>query len=164
MIRIKKYGNRRLYNTETSRYINLDELAALVRGGETVQVVDAATGEDLTRAVLLQVVLEVLHGDVLFPSGLLHRVIRASGDHPAQRFLTQQLGAALSVIDTQMSAMEEQLPWLKAWKAGAGPVGTPGQEPAPEPEPAPSGGGEDLADLRARLAAMEERLKGKRAD
>jgi polyhydroxyalkanoate synthesis repressor PhaR len=55
---IKKYGNRRLYNTFTSRYINLEELAELVRNGNDVQVVDAKSGEDLTRVTLTQVIME----------------------------------------------------------------------------------------------------------
>ena len=55
---IRKYGNRRLYNTATSRYINLDEMADLVRNGNDVQVVDAKTGEDLTRTTLTQIIVE----------------------------------------------------------------------------------------------------------
>ena len=55
---IKKYENRRLYNTLTSQYINQDQVAQLVRDGHDLQVVDAATGEDITRLVLAQIVLE----------------------------------------------------------------------------------------------------------
>ena len=65
MVIIKKYGNRRLYDSARSRYINLEELAAIIRAGEAVQVVDAKTNEDLTHEVLMQVVLEVLKGDAL---------------------------------------------------------------------------------------------------
>ena len=57
MVIIKKYGNRRLYDSARSRYINLEELAAIIRAGEAVQVVDAKTNEDLTHEVLMQVVL-----------------------------------------------------------------------------------------------------------
>ena len=55
---IKKYENRRLYNTAESRYINLEEITALIRKGGDVQVVDAKTGEDLTRPVLTQIVID----------------------------------------------------------------------------------------------------------
>ena len=55
---IKKYGNRRLYDTSTSRYINLEELSDLVRNGNEVKVVDAKTGEDLTRLTLMQIIVE----------------------------------------------------------------------------------------------------------
>jgi len=55
---IKKYGNRRLYDTAGSRYVNLDDLAALVRAGKEVRVVDAKTGRDLTRVILTQIITE----------------------------------------------------------------------------------------------------------
>lgn len=175
MIRIKKYGNRRLYNTETSRYVNLDEIAALIREGEAVQVVDATTGDDLTRAVLLQIVLEVNQGAEIFPPGLLHRIIRSLGDHPAQRFLFQQLGSALSMMDAQIVALEEQFPWMKAGSPGWGAT-KPGAKPESEPEPEPTEEATqqpraegrrpeapdtdaELAALRARLASLEARLK-----
>ena len=54
---IKKYGNRRLYDTAESRYVNLDEIAGLVRRGKDVQVVDAKTGQDLTRVTLTQIIM-----------------------------------------------------------------------------------------------------------
>ena len=55
---IKKYANRRLYDTSGSRYINLEDIAALVRNGKDLQVVDAKTGEDLTRVTLTQIIVE----------------------------------------------------------------------------------------------------------
>src|ERR1041385_1940799 len=55
---IKKYENRRLYDSSSSRYVNLDDVAALIRKGADVQIVDAKTGEDLTRATLTQIILE----------------------------------------------------------------------------------------------------------
>ena len=58
VVLIKKYGNRRLYDTAGSRYVNLDDLAALVRAGKEVRVVDAKTGQDLTRVTLTQIITE----------------------------------------------------------------------------------------------------------
>ena len=58
VILIKKYGNRRLYDTAGSRYVNLDDLAAHVRAGREVRVVDAKTGQDLTRVTLTQIITE----------------------------------------------------------------------------------------------------------
>ncbi len=77
---IKKYENRRLYNTLTSQYINLDQVAQLVRDGHEVRVVDAATGEDLTRLILAQIVMEDAKtpGSV-FPLDILRQMIVASG-------------------------------------------------------------------------------------
>lgn len=157
MVTIKKYSNRRLYDTSRSAYINLEELAELVRGGATVQVVDAKTGQDLTREVLLEVVLKVLKGDELLPTGLLHRLIRSTGDDPWQRMLRQQLA-------TGMSLMSAQLDQLEAMFKGR-------SKPAPEPEPGPTQEPEaasqpprpsadpELEALRERLAALEARLR-----
>ena len=55
---IRKYGNRRLYDTTAKRYANLDEIAQMIRNGDDVQVVDAKTGEDLTRSILTQIIVE----------------------------------------------------------------------------------------------------------
>ena len=77
---IKKYENRRLYNTLTSQYINQEQVAQLVRDGYDVRVVDAATGEDITRLILAQIVLEdAKTPDSVFPLDVLRQMIVASG-------------------------------------------------------------------------------------
>jgi polyhydroxyalkanoate synthesis repressor PhaR len=77
---IKKYENRRLYNTLTSQYINQEQVAQLVRDGCDVRVVDATTGEDLTRLILAQIVLEdAKTPDSVFPLDVLRQMILASG-------------------------------------------------------------------------------------
>jgi len=77
---IKKYENRRLYDTSASRYVNLDEIGQMVRQGVDVQVVDAATGEDITRLVLTQIIMEGAKGqDSAFPLDMLRQMIVASG-------------------------------------------------------------------------------------
>jgi polyhydroxyalkanoate synthesis repressor PhaR len=77
---IKKYENRRLYNTLTSQYINQDQVAQLVRDGYDVRIVDAATGKDLTRLILAQIVLEdAKTPDSVFPLDALRQMILASG-------------------------------------------------------------------------------------
>ena len=77
---IKKYENRRLYNTLTSQYINQEQVAQLVREGHDVRVVDAASGEDLTRLILAQIVLEdAKTPDSVFPLDVLRQMIVASG-------------------------------------------------------------------------------------
>ncbi len=78
-ILIKKYGNRRLYDTFRSRYITLDDLAGIVRDGATVKVVEASTDRDLTRQVLLQVLLEQQEALNMVPVELLHAVLRVQG-------------------------------------------------------------------------------------
>jgi polyhydroxyalkanoate synthesis repressor PhaR len=77
---IKKYENRRLYNTLTSQYINQEQVAQLVRDGCDVRVVDATTGEDLTRLIMAQIVLEdAKTPDSVFPLDVLRQMILASG-------------------------------------------------------------------------------------
>jgi len=77
---IKKYENRRLYDTTHSRYINQDEIAHLIRQGREVQVLDAATGEDLTRLVLTQIIVEdAKEPDSAFPLDILRQMVVASG-------------------------------------------------------------------------------------
>jgi len=77
---IKKYENRRLYDSTNSRYVNLDEVAQMVRDGYDVQVVDAATGEDLTRLVLTQIIVEhAKDPGSAFPLDVLRQMVVASG-------------------------------------------------------------------------------------
>jgi polyhydroxyalkanoate synthesis repressor PhaR len=150
---VKKYANRRLYDTSRSAYINLEELAQLVRDGHEVTVQDARTGEDLTREVLLQVVLEVHRGVDFFPVGMLRRIIRASGDRPEQLRLREQLSAGLQMMSAQLDRMEAFF---------AGPAQRAAARPSsPEPAPERARDGEpdqELAAMRARLAALEARL------
>jgi polyhydroxyalkanoate synthesis repressor PhaR len=77
---IKKYENRRLYDTTNSRYVNLDEVAQMLQRGEDVKVVDAATGEDITRLILTQIIVEdAKTTDSNFPLDVLRQMDIASG-------------------------------------------------------------------------------------
>lgn len=77
---IKRYGNRKLYDVEASEYVSLEQIAAIIRRGETVEVVDNVTGDDITAQTLTQVVLEEgRRGRHLLPSELLHDLLRKSG-------------------------------------------------------------------------------------
>src|SRR4051812_1888698 len=85
---IRKYGNRRLYNSSASRYINLEELAELVRNGNDVQVVDAQTGEDLTRVTLTQIIVEDAKDQQGgLPLELLRQLIVASNTVAGEGFM-----------------------------------------------------------------------------
>src|SRR5215211_753436 len=78
---IKKYANRRLYNTGTSTYVTLDDLAGMVRSGEDFRVVDAKSGDDITRSVLTQIIFEQeSKGTNLLPITFLRQLIRFYGD------------------------------------------------------------------------------------
>lgn len=182
-ITIKKYGNRRLYDTSRSRYINLEELASLVREGGDIEVRDAKTGEDLTREVLMQVLLEVLRGQDLLPVSMLHRMIRATGDSPWQRGLYRQLAAGLRFVTEQLDQMEQAFGWAQAprtswplegfdafsgmglptgWAAGARGGGDRGRTRSPsepagaaEPEPPPESP-QGVPDEKSPSEASEE--------
>jgi polyhydroxyalkanoate synthesis repressor PhaR len=90
---IKKYGNRRLYDTGDSRYVTLDELATKIRSGTDIRVVDAQTNEDLTQATLTQIVLETGHAARFLPVQLLTQMIRLSDDALAEFFSRYVTGA-----------------------------------------------------------------------
>jgi polyhydroxyalkanoate synthesis repressor PhaR len=93
---IKKYGNRRLYDTGDSKYITLEELATKVRGGTDVRVVDAKTNEDLTQATLTQVILESGSAHRTLPVPLLTQMIRL-GDDSLSEFFSRYVTAALEL-------------------------------------------------------------------
>jgi polyhydroxyalkanoate synthesis repressor PhaR len=151
VLRVKKYSNRRLYDTEESRYITLAELADRVRAGRRVQVVDAKTDADLTRAVLVQAILEEQDRLDILPVELLHQVIRVQGTvqaAPLSQFLAQSYGRWAD-MSAQWSKTLEPLvaanPFAAMMGLGKAPgrSGTPKSEeraePPPPPEPEPSG-------------------------
>lgn len=96
MVLIKKYGNRRLYDTSDSRYVTLDELAAKIRSGADLRVVDAQSGEDLTQATLTQIVLETGNAAKFLPVQLLTQMIRLSDDALAE-FFSRYVTSALEI-------------------------------------------------------------------
>ena len=102
---IKKYENRRLYDTSASRYVNLEDVARMVREGMEVQVVDARSGEDLTRVTLTQVIMEDAKGhDSGLPLELLRKLIMAS-DRVTHDFLTWYLSTVTDVYQKAQSAL-----------------------------------------------------------
>ncbi len=106
---IKKYPNRRLYDTKTSVYITLADVKKLVMGGEEFQVVDAKTGEDLTRSILLQIILEEeAAGAPMFSSEVLTQFIRSYGN-AMQGMLGAYLSAYMEQSRNVFQQMQEQL-------------------------------------------------------
>lgn len=92
---IKKYPNRRLYNTETSKYITLSDLSELVKKEQDFKVVDVKTQEDVTRIVLTQIILEhEMQGYNLLPMQFLKQIIKFY-DHPLNQVFSNFMGAAL---------------------------------------------------------------------
>lgn len=105
---IKKYANRRLYNTETSTYITLNDLADIIRGGKNVEVVDAKSGEDLTRATLAQIILdEEGKGAAMLPVSFLKNVI-GFYDNSMQTILPHYLEMVMDVFNKNQSRIREE--------------------------------------------------------
>ena len=104
---IKKYPNRRLYDTDTSSYITLTEIKHLVMDSETFVVRDAKTGEDLTRNILLQIILEEeANGSPMFTSSVLANIIRFYG-HTMQGFMGSYLEKNMqALMDMQQPMMQ----------------------------------------------------------
>jgi polyhydroxyalkanoate synthesis repressor PhaR len=151
---IRKYANRRLYDTSSKKYVNLDDIAALIRQGAEVQVVDAKSGQDLTRVVLMQIIVEDAKGQ---PSGLpleLLRQLIVASDHAGQEFIMWYLNTAFDayhkVQDTLQSRFHEMrtaamspLSLVKTFLGGAPPQENDGE----------------VEQLRRRVAELEAGLK-----
>jgi polyhydroxyalkanoate synthesis repressor PhaR len=108
---IKKYANRRLYNTGTSTYVTLEDLAAMVKSGEDFVVYDAKTGEDITRAVLTQIIFEQENKEGsqnLLPINFLRQLIRFYGDS-MQMLVPRYLEASLDTLTREQSKFREQI-------------------------------------------------------
>lgn len=116
---IKKYANRRLYHTEISQYITLDDVADMVRKGEDLKVVDARTGQDLTRPILTQIIVEQeTKGESLLPIKFLREVIRTYSNN-LRPIMPQYLDHAM---DTLMNNQEQ---FTKYWSSNIAVGGVP---------------------------------------
>src|SRR5918911_339989 len=178
---IKKYANRRLYNTGTSTYVTLEDLAAMVKNGEDFLVYDAKTGDDITRSVLAQIIFEQENkaGQNLLPTTFLRQLIRFYGDSMQMvvpKYLEQsietltreqekfrkQIAGALS--GTPFAPLEEQVrrnmelfqQTFSMFKPFV-PSRTGGDaEKVPEPTPEEEN---NIDDLRKQMKEMQERLE-----
>lgn len=120
---VKKYANRRLYNTKTSAYVTLDNLAGMVREGQDFVVVDAKSGDDLTRSVLAQIIFEQeSRGETMLPVPFLRRLIGMYGDN-MQSFVPSYLEASMDAFAKNQDAMRKSV--AGAFGAGAPAGGLP---------------------------------------
>ncbi len=150
---IKKYPNRRLYDTSAGRYVNLDDVAAMIREGTDIRVVDAKTGEDLTRVVLTQVIVEDAKGQPTgLPLELLRQLIVAS-DHAGQEFIMWYLKSAFDAYGKAQESVESRLKGLR--EAAMSPLNMVKNLLAPSSPPADA----EVEQLRRRVAELEQRLK-----
>src|SRR6201996_9019648 len=106
---IKKYANRRLYNTQTSAYVTLDHLSQMVKDGTEFEVRDARTGEDITRSVLTQIIFEEeSKGQTLLPIQFLRKLIRFYGDS-LQAFVPGYLDMSMDSFTKNQEAMRSRV-------------------------------------------------------
>lgn len=180
MVIIKKYSNRRLYDTGLSRYITLDELAGRVRNGDRIRVIDAKSGLDLTQPTLAQIILESRGANKLLPTPLLARLIRMQDEDLAEffgRYMTWALelylqakrgatsiapfnpliGLPFQASNALARMIEGVAPWRGNQTVSLGPHARTGDEPEPDDDDEPTTRRE-LEELRAELAALRESL------
>lgn len=150
---IKKYPNRRLYDSSSRRYVNLDDIAALVRKGCDVRVVDARTGEDLTRVTLTQIIVEDAKDQpVGLPLELLRQLIIAS-DRAGQEFVMWYLKTAFDAFHKVQDTVQNRLNEVRS--AAMSPITlvkdflSSGQAEAAS----------EIEQLRRRVAELEARLE-----
>jgi polyhydroxyalkanoate synthesis repressor PhaR len=107
---IKKYANRRLYNTGTSTYVTLEDLAGMVKNGEDFIVFDAKTGEDITRSVLTQIIFEQENkgGQNLLPIAFLRQLIRFYGDS-MQMLVPRYLEVSIESLTREQEKFRQQM-------------------------------------------------------
>jgi len=172
---VKKYGNRRLYDTDESRYITLDELAARIRDGARVQVVDAKSNKDLTQQTLAHIILESRGASKLLPVPLLEQLIRM-GDGALAEFFGMYVSGALEMYMHAKANAQAMMPYgnpfmrmpmaatgaFARMMGGWGPQPVPVQPaPPPQPEAPPDDTANQVAELRRELQELKDALGGK---
>jgi polyhydroxyalkanoate synthesis repressor PhaR len=165
LVIIKKYANRRLYDTESSSYITLDRLAEMVRQKREFKVIDAKSGDDITHNVLTQIIMdEEARGKTMLPVNFLRQLIGMYGDR-MQSMVPQYLEASLDAFHRNQSQFRDALagaftggPFadiarrnMEFFEAAAGKAST-----AESPEPNPRD--EEIARLRAQLADLQAKV------
>ena len=171
---IKRYASRRLYNTETSDYVTLEDIAGFIREGREVQIVDLKSGDDLTRQYLLQIIAEhESKGENVLPVDVLTDLVRSymgGGASVVPQFLQasfEMLRDGQSRMMENMSAMNpmakmpgfeamqaQQQAFLKAMTGGMSGWSKPEEGEAGKEDE----GGEDLEDIKKQLAALQDKL------
>jgi polyhydroxyalkanoate synthesis repressor PhaR len=171
---IKKYANRRLYNTESSSYITLDHLALMTREGRDFKVIDAKTEEDITHNILTQIIMEEENrGQTMLPVSFLRQLISLYGDS-MQAMVPQYLEASMEAFRRNQAqfrtAMEGAFgggPFaalakrnMDMFEAAANAFKTPGAggEAAGTPVPAASEG-DELSSLKNQLADLQSKIE-----
>jgi polyhydroxyalkanoate synthesis repressor PhaR len=182
---IKKYANRRLYNTGTSTYVTLEDLASMVKAGEDFVVYDAKTNEDITRSVLTQIIFEQENKEGtqnLLPINFLRQLIRFYGDsmqmlvprylevsidsltkeqskfreHISQAFGMGGFGGMEDQVRRNMEMFERTFAMFAPFARPGGPGGA--STPEADKDKSSSGSGDDINELKRQMEEMQKRL------
>lgn len=173
---IKRYASRRLYNTETSDYVTLEDIAGFIRGGREVQIVDLKSGDDLTRQYLLQIIAEhESRGENVLPVNVLNDLVR-SYMVPGGGMMPQFLQSSFEMLRENQTKMMEnmtamnpmtKMPGFEAMKAQqaaflkamTGGMGNTWKDPAEGGEAsADESSSENLEDIKKQLADLQNKL------
>ncbi|RMD90601.1 MAG: polyhydroxyalkanoate synthesis repressor PhaR [Alphaproteobacteria bacterium] len=173
---IKRYASRRLYNTETSDYVTLEDIARFIREGRDVQIIDLKTGDDLTRQYLLQIIAEhESRGENVLPINVLTDLVR-SYTTEVQSIVPQFLAASFEMLREGQSKLMENMnsmnplravPGFEAMQAQqkafleamtGGLAGWGKAEKAREKGEEPPASAEDLDEIKKQLAELQEKL------
>lgn len=168
---IKKYANRRLYNTETSSYITLDHLATMTREGRDFKVIDAKTEEDITHNVLTQIIMEEENrGQTMLPVNFLRQLIAMYGDS-MQSMVPQYLEASMDAFRRNQQQFQQAVqgafgggPFaeiakrnMEMFEAAAGAFQPP-KAKADAAEAKDAGRDDEVAALKAQLASLQAKI------
>ena len=168
---VKKYANRRLYNTETSSYVTLEDLAGMVRGGRDFAVYDAKSGEDITRSVLTQIIVEEeSKGRSLLPESFLRHLIGFYGDS-LQTVLPRYLDLAMAGFARQQEQMRRSVEQAMGGFLPFGGLEEMGKQqkvmmeramslfsPFRPPEPPPALSAPTVEDLQGEIESLKRQL------
>jgi len=162
-VTIKKYANRRLYDTESSSYITLDKLAQMIREGRDFEVVDAKTGEDITHTVLTQIIVdEEARGTTMLPVNFLRQLIGLYGGN-MQSAVPQYLEAAMEAFQKNQQAMAgafgpNMFADLAKRNMAMFEEAAQSLTGAPKKKPEGDSSADELAKLKAELAALQAKV------
>jgi polyhydroxyalkanoate synthesis repressor PhaR len=169
---IKRYASRRLYNTETSDYVTLEDIAGFIRAGREVKIVDLKSGDDLTRQYLLQIIAEhESKGESVLPINVLTDLVR-SYSTSATSVVPQFLAMSFEMLQNGQSKMLENMekmnpmssmPGFEAMKAQQAAfmkamTGGMGGWPGTGPEPDSGDGKQELEEIKSQLANLQAKL------
>ena len=160
-VTIKKYANRRLYDTESSTYITLDRLAQMVREGREFEVVDAKSGEDITRQVLTQIIVdEEARGSTMLPINFLKQLIGLYGNS-MQNFVPSYLEAAMEAFQRNQSAVQDAFGgnvFADIAKRNMAMFEDASRAFSGKAKGEPKSGNSDVDQLKAELAALQAKV------